>query len=115
MTHLDNGTALSLKKNIIALKGTLWNNLHMCVLSGKSKEHNSIYGKLFLKMGRYRYVSIYRDKLWMDIQNTRPRGCLLGEVEDWEGVKKDLLFTVHSFDPFVFYIRHTYCLFKNNF
>lgn len=30
-------------------------------------------------------------------------------------MKKDLLFTLHSFDPFVFYIRHTCCLVKNNF
>lgn len=67
MTHLDKGTACNLKKNMVALKGTKWNNLCMCMLSEKARSITSIYGELFLRRGDI-YVSIYRDKPWMEIQ-----------------------------------------------
>lgn len=72
----------------------------------KARSKTSLSGALFLKN---------IDGLWMDTHNTGHKGSLLGEVGDWGGMKKDWLFTIFSCDPFVFSIRCTCCLFKNNF
>ena len=51
MTHLDKGTMCNLKKNMVPLKGTKWNNLCMCMLS--EKEHIKYIWRAITKKGRH--------------------------------------------------------------